>query len=232
MGKVRVVYMIASDSSESAEYTDAIGNAVNDVRWWYKQQLDATFTWGDPVRVVQSEQTGAWFSQNRAKQLKDNAYYRNTLDQAKLLLDVAQNNGDWVWVIYCDAPGDKGRGGAEVCIMPGDDLLGLVGRHPTQKRISRWRGGLAHEIGHAFGLPEGPATQGVDGYDGVMSHGFPKYPKTFLTEAEKTILRKSPYFYGKGVAALGPGGARGASAAAGAIARSGGRGGLAGRGWS
>lgn len=222
MGKLRVVYMVPSDASESAEYKDAIANAVNDLRWWYKQQVGATFIWTDPVRVVKSDRSGAWFSQNRATNLGDRAFYSNALDEARELLDVNQNNGAWVWVIYVDCPGNKGRGGAEVCIMPGDDLLGLCGRHPTQKRISRWRGGLGHEMGHAFGLPEGPTTVGTDGYDGIMAVGLYKYPKTHLTETEKALLRKSPHFYGKTVKA---------GAGLSAAGSMGARGGLGGKGW-
>lgn len=200
--------MVPCDAVASAEYKDAIGNAVADVRWWYKQQLDATFVLHGEVEVILSARDGAWFGQNNLQKQGDNAYYFNVLAEARTHVGARQNNGSWVWVIYCDAPGNKGRGTAEVCVLAGDDLLGLTGHHPVNKRISRWRGGLGHEIGHCVGLAEGPAAATTPGYDSLMSHGFLKYPKTYLTEGEKAILRKSPFFFGKGMnAQTGWGGA-------------------------
>jgi hypothetical protein len=79
--------------------------------------------------------------------------------------------------------------------MPEDDLKGLIGKHPTQPDTNRWIGGLAHELGHAFGLnhPSAPAEHpkaimwtGIYGY----------YPdESYLTEDDKIILLSSSFFH-------------------------------------
>ena len=39
--------------------------------------------------------------------------------------------------VYSDGPGNKGRAFKGFAYLPEDDLLGLVGRHPTQKNPVR-----------------------------------------------------------------------------------------------
>ena len=80
-------------------------------------------------------------------------------------------------------------------MLPEDDLLGLIGKHPTQKSIKRWVAGLGHELGHAFGLPHPKDTK--KHHDAIMWAGFyGKYPdKAYLTEEDKSTLMKSPFFF-------------------------------------
>ena len=98
-------------------------------------------------------------------------------------------------MIYSDGPGNKGRGGNGVTVLPEDDLLGLVGQHPTQKDVKRWIAGLGHELGHAFGLAHPQDTQ--KHADAIMWMGiYGKYPdQTYLTDEDKGILMKSPFFF-------------------------------------
>lgn len=79
--------------------------------------------------------------------------------------------------------------------LPEDDLLGLVGKHPTQKNKLRWIAGLGHELGHAFGLSHPKDTK--KHRDAIMWTGiYGKYPdKTYLTKQDKQILMRSPFFY-------------------------------------
>ena len=61
-----------------------------------------------------------------------------------------------------------------------------------------WIGGLAHELGHAFGLPHPPGCdEGWNGCDAdaLMWAGYAyDYPDTYLTEADKLTLLGSPFF--------------------------------------
>ena len=54
---------------------------------------------------------------------------------------------------------------------------------------------LIHELGHAFGLPHPTDTEKYA--DAIMWLGiYGKYPdKTYLTDDDKKILRRSPFFY-------------------------------------
>ena len=195
--RVRIVYLVSADRMEKKEYTNAIEYAIRDLQTWYAKQLGGpTFRLNDPiVEVVKSKWPANWFYDNPNGRHKDNWGFNNTLSEAKRLLGAKHNDPRFVWVIYSDGPGNKGRGGGGVTCLPEDDLLGLVGEHPTQKNKLRWIAGLGHELGHAFGLPHPKDTK--KHRDAIMWTGmYNKYPdQTYLTENDKRILMRSPFFY-------------------------------------
>ncbi len=194
---VRVVYLVSADRETDAAYAAGAENAIRSIREWYKKQMGGyTFNLHDPVvEVVKSGKPAAYFYTNPRPSHKDNWGFDNTLEEANRLLGVRHNDPNTVWVIYSDGPGNSGRGGGGVCIMPEDDLLGLTGRHPTQKDINRWIAGLGHELGHALGLPH-PKDMKKHA-DAIMASGiYGKYPdQTYLTEEDKALLRQSPFFF-------------------------------------
>ena len=195
--KVRLLYLVSRDREEVPAYTQALEHALRDLQGWYGKQLGGpTFRLSDPVvEVIKSEQPAAWFHENPHGKDKANWGYNNTLAEGKRLRGARHNDTNFIWVLYSDSPGNTGRGGNGVACLPEDDLLGLVGRHPTQTNTLRWIAGLGHEIGHAFGLPHPRDTK--KHADALMWTGiYGKYPdKAYLTEEDKRILMASPFFY-------------------------------------
>ena len=65
------------------------------------------------------------------------------------------------------------------------------------RQHSGWVRGLAHELGHAFGLPNPPGCdEGLESCDAraMMHLGYASdYPDTYLTDADVELLMVSPF---------------------------------------
>lgn len=196
---VRMIYLVSKDREVREEYRAAIEHAIRDLQKWYAGQLGGvTFKLHEPVvEVVRSDKTADWFTQNPNGQNRDDWGFNNSLAEASRLIGAKQGHARHIFILYSDGPGNKGRGGGGVAYLPEDDLLGLVGRHPTQKDPLRWIAGLGHELGHAFGLPHPQDT--VKDADAIMWAGFyGKYPdRCYLTATDKQSLLHSPFFFDK-----------------------------------
>jgi len=194
---VRIVYLVSADRPVREDFAKAIEMAAKDLQVWYGKQLDgATFRLNDPVvEVVQSDKKADWFYDHPNGPHESCWGFNNGLAEASRLVGARHGDPDYIWVIYSDGPGNQGRGGAGVAVLPEDDLLGLIGEHPTQKDVKRWIAGLGHELGHAFGLPHPEDTR--KHHDAIMWAGiYGKYPdKTYLTDEDKATLMKSPFFF-------------------------------------
>ena len=194
---VRIVYLVSADRSVREDFRKGIETAANDLQAWYARQLGGpTFRLNNPVvEVVKSDKEARWFYDHSDGGNQDDWGFNNGLAEAGRLIGAKHGDPQYVWVIYSDGPGNKGRGGGGVTVLPEDDLLGLVGQHATQKDVKRWIAGLGHELGHAFGLahPRDPRKDA----DAIMWMGiYGKYPdKTYLTDEDKAILMKSPFFF-------------------------------------
>ena len=203
---VRTVYAVPSDRDVLQQFSDVVKDAVLHAQRWYATQMDGyTFAVEGPTPQVchldepadHYEGQGGWHRVTRG--LQDCA-------------PVEHFSGEQVWVIYVDAEfdcsgtvGELGRGGDGVVILHRGDLEGLsdpltyrlCGHRPRSEY--GWVGGLAHEVGHSFGLrhPPGCDEQRSDcDYDALMWLGFyDDYPNTYLTQQDKAILRASPFFH-------------------------------------
>jgi hypothetical protein len=207
---VRALYLVPSDRTANPDYEAAIEMALLDLQSWYADQLGgSTFTLRSPsVEVVSTTHSAAYYS-TAPNPFPDTNYdfFFNVLDDANSL-GAQVNDPANRWAIYIDAdPGPGQQGGAALgalTIIGAPDLRGLIGQEPAP--VSRWIGGLGHELGHTFGLPH-PAdcvtTQCVYGTlnyssdvvgGALMQFGYLTYPDTYLLPEEKAFLLSTPYF--------------------------------------
>jgi hypothetical protein len=70
-------------------------------------------------------------------------------------------------------------------ILSGHDADGAAGLNGP---MNRWYGGMVHELGHAFGLPDSSFTDGTP-----MSASFYNYPNTHFNEQQKNAIRNGRY---------------------------------------
>ena len=201
---MQVIYAIPSDRQYDARYEVAINAAIVHVQDWYSSQLGGrTFAINDPAPMVCEVV-------NPSRYYEGEGGWDRVIEDVQHCAPVQHWSDEYTWVIYIDAEydcgggGELGMGGAGVVIVPRSDLMGLL--DPTNFLLCPdywprgefgWQGGLAHELGHAFGLlhPAG-CNEELDhcDYDALMWVGyFWDYPETYLTDEDITILESSPF---------------------------------------
>ena len=203
-GSMRVLYLSPSDRAFRQDYSDGVAAAIPNIQGWYRDQLDGlTF---DIYSV-----TPEW-----CQLPGDHEYYDHGDVWEKILVDVqgcAPVKGyteTFTWVLYvdveerCGEDQELGRGGPGLTMVGDGDLKGLAspgpyfwcGQGPWAGTLGRWRGGVGHEIGHAFWLPHPPGCdEGLPTCDrgALMGNGYESYPNTYLRDDEKAVLRESPF---------------------------------------
>ena len=166
-GSVRVLYVAPANREFRADYSDGIASAIVNVQSWFRQQLDG-------LTFAICSVTPEWCQLPR-----DEGYYSRGNARAKVLRDVQscapvrENTTRFTWVLYvdvaedCGEPHELGAGWAGLAMVPRWDLEGLVnpgpvyycGEGPYPGTLGRWRGGLAHELAHAFFVPHPPGCE-------------------------------------------------------------------------
>ena len=202
--QVRVLYVVPTDRDFRTEYSAGIQAALSDLQCFYGRQMGGpTFsifnTIPDYCRLPHQSDYYASDSWNKV------------LTDVQECAPVSYGSTQFTWILYvdivhsCNAPGRLGAGTTGVTMLPRQDLEGLGGS-PTivddcgvsyTFPVSRWIGGLAHELGHAFGLSHPPGCDSGDAgcdADALMWQGVYRYPDTYLRADDKQILLGSPFF--------------------------------------
>ena len=205
-GTVRLIYAAPSDREFRSDYRDAIQYAIVDLQSWYRQQTDGlTFSIYDTTpEQCQLSETADYYDQDT---------WPKVLVGVQHCAPVQGHTSSFTWVVYadlervCGARGRLGAGGPGLTMLPREDLEGLIGKKlgyygvcgggPWPGPVTRWIGGLGHELGHAFGLlhppgcDEGPPP--MCDHNALIASGYGDYPDSYLRHDDKEALLRSPF---------------------------------------
>lgn len=190
---VRVFWLIPSDVAYDQKIYDGICNVMLEAQRYYQQELGKTFKLNNPiVEVVYGDHPANWYETNQIYGA-DNSYWWTTENmQAELMRKYSLGAPDSRWKIVGEISAEgNGGGGSNWVILPKHDADGAGGYGGA---MGRWYGGMVHELGHAFGLPDSTATDGTP-----MSASFYDYPNCHFTADQKntllTIAQNSGFWY-------------------------------------
>jgi len=210
--QVRVIYLVPSDKSFRADYQNAIANAISNLQNFYRDQLGGyAFSLHSPiVEVYQTPHASAFYSTGYNS--RPGGFYESVLADGFALTGGGFNDPNNRWVFYVDADlicGQYVGSTSGISMLPANDLRGLTSQ-PTVPicstdrsevlSVSRWIGGLGHELGHAFNLPhppgcdDGNCTGGQHAYRSLMYVGYYYYPDTYLLDENKAQLLAGGFF--------------------------------------
>jgi hypothetical protein len=195
---VRVVYCVPPDREVQEDYRKAIEAGIVDLQQFYYRTLyGKTFLLNSPVVEIYHPMNRAQWYTDHVPETAPNTEHRfyvfeNLTREVGQTLGARRKDPRYTWIFYIDCPPGWGSGLQGMCVMCDADLLGLSGRSEEDPRVSRWIGGVGHELGHAFGLPHPP-----DGYElhSMMdpSGGLRGYPYTYFAEADRKKLLKNRF---------------------------------------
>lgn len=186
---VRVYWLKPSDVPFDQRYPDGIAKVMRETQRYYRQELGKTFKLNDTVvEVVNGDQPRSWYE--NTPNGGDRYWWAVTNMQNELARKFGLNNPDsrWLNVGEISAEGEGAGGGASPgwVILSGHDADGAAG--VGGQSMNRWYGGMVHELGHAFGLPDSSSTDGTP-----MSASFYDYPNTHFSQSQKNQILGGPY---------------------------------------
>lgn len=219
---VRPVYLYPSDRAYRSDYASLIIDAMRQTQEFYAREAGKTFSmpFGMPKACAMPNTATYYGSRdpitNAGSWQKVDAALTDCLGAARNQVDI---------VAYADIPStcssdqwDRLGGGTDnLTIMGENDLKGLNGQTgmidpcsgvaPPEYGVKRWVGGLAHEVGHSFGLdhpdailatcPSGSTWTSAcqRAYSSLMYVGYiDGVETTYLLDVDKQQLQTSPYF--------------------------------------
>ncbi|MFG2041420.1 cellulose-binding domain-containing protein [Dactylosporangium sp. NPDC048998] len=188
---VRVFWLKPTDVAFDQRYPDGIANVMREAQRYYRQELGKTFTLNNTVvEVVNGEHDARWYINTNCDPNGDRYWcvVGNMHQELMRRFSIANPDNRWLCVgeISAEDVGNSG-GGASVgwVVLSGHDADGAAGINGA---MNRWYGGMVHELGHAFGLPDSTSTDGTP-----MSASFYSYPNTHFSQAQKNAILTGPY---------------------------------------
>lgn len=183
---VRVFWLKPSDVADDQRYPDGIAKVMQEAQRFFKQQLGKTFTLNTPVvEVVNGDQPRTWYENTPKCGEKYWWAVCNMEDELRRKFGLGAPDSRWINVGEISAEGDGAGGGNGWVILSGHDADGAAG---VNGPMNRWYGGMVHELGHAFGLPDATSTDGT-----CMSASFYSYPNCTFSQAQKDGILNGPY---------------------------------------
>ncbi len=185
---VRVWLLRPSDVPHDQRYPDGIAAVMREAQRYYQQELGKTFRLNEPVvQVVTGEHVKSWYENTPNG---PDRYWWSVFNMQQELLrrfDVNAPDSRWINVgeVIAEGPGAGGGGGGGWVILCQHDADGAAGINGP---MNRWYGGMVHELGHAFGLPDSTSTDGTP-----MSASFYNYPNTHFNQSQKNAILNGPY---------------------------------------
>ncbi|MBN1307215.1 MAG: hypothetical protein JXA18_04820 [Chitinispirillaceae bacterium] len=183
---VRVFYVLPSDVSLDSAYIVGMENIMRESQNYYLDQCGFTFRLNNPiVEVVKSSHPTSWFAS-----VDDYAtiifHGKDEVNEAFPAVKADSRCRRWKTVDYVHAESPHCGGGAQPgwVGLPRHDADG-ASIYPREK--ARWCGGMCHELGHLWGLPDATHDDGT-----VMSADFYHWPvNCILNESQVTTIKNS-----------------------------------------
>ncbi len=186
---LRVFYIRPTDVPLNPKMVPGITSAMQDAQKFYLEKCKFTFKLNDPVvEVVNGTHPRSWYEDNPGGGSDDywRAVYNAKADLSNRVPSVGAdgNRKRWKIVFYVDAEG-TGAGGGEGggwVLLPKHDADGASGYSVDKAR--RWVGGMCHELGHCFGLPDAKSNDGT-----IMSAAMYNWPNCTIMPAMVTTFQ-------------------------------------------
>ncbi|MFF5226068.1 cellulose binding domain-containing protein [Dactylosporangium sp. NPDC000521] len=188
---VRVFWLKPTDVAFDQRYPDGIATVMREAQRYYRQELGKTFALNATVvETVNGEHDTNWYINTNCDPNGDRYWCVVFNMQAELRRRYSLANPDSRWLIVGEISAEdagKSGGGASPgwVLLSGHDADGGAGRNGP---MNRWYGGMVHELGHGFGLPDSSSTDGTP-----MSASFYDYPNTHFSQAQKNAILAGPY---------------------------------------
>jgi hypothetical protein len=181
---LRVFYVHPTDVPLDQRFPDGIAEVILEAQSYYLAELGVTFRVNDPiVEVVAGERDASYYETNPVG--GDSYWYtaENMRNELMRRFDLRAPDSRWKLIGIVSSPGNGG-GGSGWVMLTKHDADGAAGLR--NEPMSRWWGGMVHEMGHMFGLPDSQSTDGTP-----MSASFYEYPNCHFSESQKNSMLNS-----------------------------------------